>query len=100
MRRPGTGCSAPTERPRAGGGYDPGLAGVLCRDAPTRLAALDVPSVHDALVAAEPGEPVRVAGDTLDTAIETVGQYADMKSRFTRGHSAGVAALAGRAAEA
>src|SRR5262245_5315173 len=86
-------------RRRAGGGYDPKLADVLCRQAPRLLAALDVPSVHDALVAAEPGEPVRVAGNALDAAIETVGQYADMKSRYTRGHSAGVAALAGRAAE-
>lgn len=47
---------------RAGGGYDPKLADVLCRHAPRLLAALDVPSVHDALVAAEPGAPVRVAG--------------------------------------
>ncbi len=55
--------------------------------------------MHDAVVAAEPGEPVRVAGDALETAIATIGQYADIKSRFTRGHSAGVAALARRAAE-
>ena len=55
--------------------------------------------MHDALVEAEPGEPLRLTGDALDAAIETVGQYGDMKSRFTRGHSAGVAALAGRAAE-
>src|SRR5262245_4759771 len=86
-------------RQRAGGGYDPKLVETFCRRATTLFAALDVPSVHDALVAAEPGEPVRVSGDALDAAIETVGQYGDMKSRFTRGHSAGVAALAGRAAE-
>jgi len=86
-------------RRRAGGGYDPKLVEVFCRRATTLFAALDVPSVHDALVEAEPGEPVRVAGEALDAAIETVGQYGDMKSRFLRGHSAGVATLAGRAAE-
>jgi HD-GYP domain-containing protein (c-di-GMP phosphodiesterase class II) len=86
-------------RRRAGHGYDPKLAEVLCRNAPLLFAALDVPSVHDALIAAEPGEPVRVGGDALETAIATLGHYADIKSRFTRGHSAGVAALAGRAAE-
>ncbi|HEY7372370.1 MAG TPA: HD domain-containing phosphohydrolase [Polyangia bacterium] len=85
-------------RRRAGGGYDPKLVEIFCRRAPALFAALEVPSVHDALVEAEPGEPVRVAGDALDAAVETVGQYGDMKSRFTRGHSAGVAALAGRAA--
>jgi HD-GYP domain-containing protein (c-di-GMP phosphodiesterase class II) len=87
-------------RRRAGHGYDPKLAEVFCRHAPKLFAALDVPSVHDALLAAEPGEPVRVAGDALEAAIATLGQYADIKSRYTRGHSAGVAALAGRAAEA
>jgi HD-GYP domain-containing protein (c-di-GMP phosphodiesterase class II) len=86
-------------RRRAGGGYDPKLADVLCREAPKLFATLDVPSVHEALVAAEPGTPVRVAGAALDAAIESVGQYGDMKSRYTRGHSAGVALLAGRAAE-
>jgi HD-GYP domain-containing protein (c-di-GMP phosphodiesterase class II) len=86
-------------RRRAGGGYDPKLVEIFCRRAPALFAALEVPSVHDALVEVEPGEPVRVAGDALDAAVETVGQYGDMKSRFTRGHSAGVAALAGRAAE-
>src|SRR5262245_29222753 len=80
-------------RPRSGGGYDPKLVVIFSRRASTLFAALDVPSVHDALVAAEPGEPVRVSGTALDAAIETVGQYGDMKSRFTRGHSAGVAAL-------
>ena len=86
-------------RTRAGHGYDPKLVEVFCRHAPKLFAALEVPSVHDAVLAAEPGEPVRLSGDALETAIATIGQYADIKSRFTRGHSAGVAALAGRAAE-
>jgi HD-GYP domain-containing protein (c-di-GMP phosphodiesterase class II) len=86
-------------RGRAGGGYDPKLVEVFARHAPKLFAALEVSSVHDALIEAEPGEPVRLSGDALDAAIESVGQYGDMKSRFTRGHSAGVAALAARAAE-
>ena len=86
-------------RRRAGGGYDPKLVEIFSRCAKTLFAALEVPSVHDAVIEAEPGEPVRLSGDALDAAIETVGQYADMKSRYTRGHSAGVAALAARAAE-
>src|SRR6185295_13173049 len=84
---------------RAGSGYDPKLVEVFARRAKALFAALEVTSVHDALVEAEPGEPLRLDGDALDAAIETVGQYGDMKSRFTRGHSAGVAALAGGAAE-
>jgi len=86
-------------RRRAGHGYDPKLTEVFCRHARALFARLEVPSVHDAVVEAEPGPPVRVTGDALETAIATIGQYADIKSRFTRGHSPGVAALARRAAE-
>ena len=83
-------------RPRLRSEAGRGLLRVARQD---MFAALEVTSVHDALVEAEPGEPLRLSGDALDAAIATIGQYADMKSRFTRGHSAGVAALAGRAAE-
>jgi HD-GYP domain-containing protein (c-di-GMP phosphodiesterase class II) len=95
----GTEDTVALARKRAGHGYDPKLVEVFCRHAPRLFAALDVTSMHDAVLAAEPGEPVRLSGGALETAIATIGQYADIKSRFTRGHSAGVAALAGRAAE-
>jgi HD-GYP domain-containing protein (c-di-GMP phosphodiesterase class II) len=86
-------------RKRAGHGYDPNLVDVFCRRAPQLLAVLDVPSVFDAVIAAEPGPPELLAGDTLETAIRTMGEFADMKSRYTRGHSSGVAVLAARAGE-
>src|SRR3982751_82494 len=53
-------------RRRAGGGYDPKLVEIFSRRAKTLFAALEVSSVHDALVAAEPGEPLRLAGEALD----------------------------------
>jgi HD-GYP domain-containing protein (c-di-GMP phosphodiesterase class II) len=92
------GCVA-LMRKRSGRGYDPKLVDVFCRRAPQILAVLDVPSVFDAVIAAEPGPPERLAGDTLETAIRAMGEFADMKSRYTRGHSSGVAALAARAGE-
>jgi HD-GYP domain-containing protein (c-di-GMP phosphodiesterase class II) len=92
------GCVA-LVRKRAGRGYDPVLADSFCRRAPELLAVLDVPSVAAAVLAAEPGPPERLAGDALEAAIRAMGEFADMKSRYTRGHSAGVAALAARAGE-
>jgi HD-GYP domain-containing protein (c-di-GMP phosphodiesterase class II) len=86
-------------RKRAGHGYDPKLCDVLCRRAGELFAVLDVTSVFDAVMRAEPGPHERLSGETLETAIRTMGEFADMKSRHTRGHSAGVAALASGAAE-
>jgi HD-GYP domain-containing protein (c-di-GMP phosphodiesterase class II) len=58
------------------------------------LAAADAPSVWEAALAAEPGSPRRLTGDDAERAIRAVGEYADMKSGYFRGHSAGVSALA------
>ena len=104
-RRRRTACSAPTGRSPScarapASGYDPKLVELFCRHAPQLFAALDVPSVPDAVLAAEPGEPERLSGERAgDGDPRPSGEYADIKSRYTRGHSAGVAALAARAAE-
>jgi HD-GYP domain-containing protein (c-di-GMP phosphodiesterase class II)/DNA-binding CsgD family transcriptional regulator len=93
----GTEAAVALMRRRAGRGYDPKLVDLLSRRAPELLAVLDVPSAFDAVLAAEPGPPERLVGEKLETAIRTMGEFADMKSRYTRGHSGGVAALAARA---
>jgi hypothetical protein len=76
-------------RQRGGSGYDPALAARFCERAETLFAALEVPSVHEAVLAAEPGTPERLDGERLERAIRAMGEFADMKSRYTRGHSAG-----------
>jgi HD-GYP domain-containing protein (c-di-GMP phosphodiesterase class II) len=86
-------------RRRGGKGYDPTLVDVFCGNAPALFSALQVPSVADAVLAAEPGQPERLSGQRLENAVRAMGEYADLKSRFTRGHSAAVAALAAAAAE-
>ena len=85
-------------RARAGKGYAPRLAEALVDDAAVVLAAADAPSVWDAVLAAEPGTPRRLSGDDAERAIRAMGEYADMKSGYFRGHSAGVSALAAGAA--
>jgi HD-GYP domain-containing protein (c-di-GMP phosphodiesterase class II) len=84
---------------RSGAGYDPVFADLFCRNSRALFEVWNVPSLAEAVLAAEPGAPVYLAGEQLETAIRAMGEYGDMKSRFTRGHSAGVAALATSAAE-
>jgi len=85
-------------RQRAGRGYDPQLAEIFCARGAQLLAVLDVPSTFEALVKSEPGPAAFLRGEALETAIETMGQFSDIRSRYTRGHSGGVAALAAGAA--
>ena len=56
-------------------------------------------SVWDAAIAAEPGAPDYVDDAAIDGALQAMGAFADLKSSYTRGHSAGVAELAAGAAE-
>jgi HD-GYP domain-containing protein (c-di-GMP phosphodiesterase class II) len=87
-------------RRRRGTAYDPSLADRFCREAAGLLAAPDGSQVWEEALAAEPG-PIRwLAGDRLDAAAAAIGGFADLKSPYTIGHSAGVAALAEAAATA
>lgn len=99
QRNMGTDGAMGLMRGRRGAGYDPELLDLFCADAAAWFAALDVPSIHDAVMAAEPGPPERLDGPRLERAVQAMGEFADMKSRYTRGHSAGVAALARAAGE-
>jgi HD-GYP domain-containing protein (c-di-GMP phosphodiesterase class II) len=88
-----------TMRRRGGHGYDPRLVDLFVRNADAVFAVWEVPSVSDAVLAAEPGAPETLAGARLDEAIRAIGEYGDLKSRYTRGHSQAVATLAAAAAE-
>jgi HD-GYP domain-containing protein (c-di-GMP phosphodiesterase class II) len=80
---------------RAGSAYDPRLA-ALC--SPAVCAVLERPDRWDAAISAAPGARVPLAGDALDDACRAAGEFADLKSPWTLGHSAGVADLAEAAA--
>jgi HD-GYP domain-containing protein (c-di-GMP phosphodiesterase class II) len=88
-----------TMRRRAGRGYDPKLVEVLCANAAALMALWEVPSITEAVLASEPGRPEVLSGARLEEAVRTMGEYGDIKSRYTRGHSTAVAALAAAAAE-
>jgi HD-GYP domain-containing protein (c-di-GMP phosphodiesterase class II) len=85
-------------RERSGKGYDPKVSDAFIRSSQRFFEATGATSIWEATLAAEPGKPMFIAGDQIDVAIRAMGEYADLKSRYTHGHSAGVAALAEGAA--
>lgn len=99
-RMGGPAQAAELVRQRAGGELDPDAAEAFAKHAASLCARLDGPSIWPAFLAAEPGDARMVDDEALDEALRAMGDFADLKSRYTRGHSAAVAALAREAAEA
>jgi putative nucleotidyltransferase with HDIG domain len=86
-------------RERAGKAIDPRIAARAGEKAEQLLASLDVPSAWDTAMASEPLPVKWIEGDDIDRAMRAMAAFSDLKSRFTRGHSVGVADLAATAAE-
>jgi HD-GYP domain-containing protein (c-di-GMP phosphodiesterase class II) len=86
-------------RERSGKAFDPRVAEAFAREAERIFTATAAPSMWEATLAAEPGAPTFLAGEKLEVAIRAMGEYVDLKSRYTRGHSAGVSELAESAAK-
>jgi putative nucleotidyltransferase with HDIG domain len=85
-------------RGRRGGHFDPELVDAFVRHAPTLLGQASQTSLWDEVLASEPF-PHRLISAANVAEIATVfAAFADLKSPFTLGHSAGVAALAQSAA--
>jgi len=87
-------------RRRAGGAYDPALVERFCARAGALLGPLETEPVWEAAMAAEPVARPPLHGAALDSALRAMGEFADLKSPSTLGHSSGVAELAGAAATA
>ena len=83
---------------RAGRAFDPAIAECFGRRADEVMGALEREDLWAETLAAEPGAPARLDGERLDRALRAVGDFADLKSPYTVGHSRGVAELAGAAA--
>ncbi len=95
----GTELAVARLRERAGGAFDPSVVDAFCGGARDLMAPLAGESVWDDVVALEPAGRIPLGAAALDDGLRVMGDFADLKSFFTIGHSAGVAALAGEAAE-
>ena len=85
-------------RQRAGGQLDPALGAVFSEHGPALLAEVANGDAWAAVLAAEPSPQRLLSESQLDEAARAFADMVDLKLPFTRGHSAGVAALAEAAA--
>ena len=85
-------------RGRSGSHFSPALVEMFCADANSVFEGLDGTSTWDMVIDAEPGLRRRLNAAELDTALEALADYIDLKSPYTLGHSRGVADLAEAAA--
>ena len=86
-------------RERAGGAFDPEIAGCLADNAAEILTPDREASAWEQTLACEPSPRLNLEGDTIDRALAAMGAFADLVSPSFVGHSAGVADLAEAAAE-
>jgi putative nucleotidyltransferase with HDIG domain len=83
----------------SGGWFEPAVARCLVERADIVLAPLELPSVWDRVLEAEPRPHVRITPGRIEDIARVFAQLTDLKCTFTLGHSEGVAELAAAAAE-
>jgi putative nucleotidyltransferase with HDIG domain len=85
-------------RRRAGGQHDPQVAEAFLKHSDDLLDAVEMPSVWDAVLAAEPEPRPWLPQSRIDATARAFADFTDLKSPYTLGHSLGVARLAEAAA--
>src|SRR5258706_539205 len=80
--------------------FIPQIVDLFVAEAPALCADLDEASSWDAVIGAEPALGVRLTDGQLESSLEAIADFTDVKSPYTIGHSRGVADLAGTAARA
>lgn len=97
-RRGGVSAALDAARRRSGTVLDPDIVAEFTSSGPDILDRLPMESSWDELVAAEPA-PRPLTDAELDTALEAMADFVDLKSPYFAGHSRGVADLAATAAQ-
>jgi HD-GYP domain-containing protein (c-di-GMP phosphodiesterase class II)/DNA-binding CsgD family transcriptional regulator len=97
-RSEGIEAAVAVARERRGTQFDPGLVDVFCAEAPALFDDLDSATTWHAVIEAEPALEIRLADAELESALEAIADFTDLKSPWTIGHSRGVADLAYAAA--
>jgi HD-GYP domain-containing protein (c-di-GMP phosphodiesterase class II) len=85
-------------RERRGTQFDPELVDLFAAEAAPLCDGLDEGGTWDAVIAAEPALGVRLGHAEVESALEAIADFTDIKSPYTIGHSRGVADLGGAAA--
>jgi HD-GYP domain-containing protein (c-di-GMP phosphodiesterase class II) len=98
-RAGGVDAAVAVARERSGTQFDPVFVEAFCAEAPLLLDGLDEVATWPAVIDAEPALEVVLSDERLDSALEAVADFTDLKSPWTIGHSRGVAELAFAAAK-
>jgi HD-GYP domain-containing protein (c-di-GMP phosphodiesterase class II) len=96
-RSGGVDAAVAVARQRSGSQFDPGLVEVLCQEAPLLFRDLDSLTTWPAVIDAEPALEIVLSDEELESALEAIADFTDLKSPWTIGHSRGVADLASAA---
>ena len=70
-------------RERSGTQFDPELVDAFCEQAPMLFGELDLAPSWEAVIEAEPSLGREIAGEELDDALESIGEFAELKSPWT-----------------
>jgi len=97
-RAGGVDAAVEVARGRRGTHFDPTVVDLFCGAARDVLAELDAVAELGALIEAEPGLRQHLSECELDSGLEAVADFTDLRSPFRAGHSRGVADLAATAA--
>jgi HD-GYP domain-containing protein (c-di-GMP phosphodiesterase class II) len=97
-RAGGVDAAVAVARERSGSQFDPGLVDAFCPAATEVLAGIGEEPTWDMVMRLEPAAALSLSGAALESALEAVADFIDLKSPFTLGHSRGVADLAAVAA--
>lgn len=97
-RAGGVDAAVDVARARRGKHFDPEVVDLFCGTAREVLADMDAVTECTALIEAEPGLCRQLSERELDSALEAVADFTDLRSPFRAGHSRAVAQLAATAA--
>ena len=97
-RSGGVDAAVAVARERRGTQFDPGLVDVFCAEAPALFDDIDSATTWHAVIEAEPALEIVLSDAELESALEAIADFTDLKSPWTIGHSRGVADLAYAAA--
>ncbi len=98
-RTGGVDAAIAVARERSGSQFDPALVDLFCAEAPLLFDDIDSLTTWPAVIDAEPALEIVLSDEELESALEAIGDFTDLKSPWTIGHSRGVADLARAAAE-
>jgi HD-GYP domain-containing protein (c-di-GMP phosphodiesterase class II)/DNA-binding CsgD family transcriptional regulator len=90
----GVDAATAVARERSGSQFDPALVDIFCEDAPLMFSDIDSLTTWPAVIDAEPALEIVLSDEELESALEAIADFTDLKSPWTIGHSRGVADLA------